>query len=276
MRALKRGYPTLVEKPLSPHLNECEEMIDLALVTDQWFMLGYPLRFTPFFQKIKSLLAKRAIATGHVSLEVNVAYWHFAHSFTRGNWNRSDCSSPMILAKCCHDFDILLYLLEQKCVRLSSFGDLGHFKREEAPAGAASRCLDGCDVEPSCPFSALKIYLGEHTGWPVSTISEDRSLEGRKRALEVGPYGRCVYHCDNDVVDHQTVSMQFENGATALLTMSAFTERLSRKIRILGTEGELSGEMEARVLEVTRSGNRLKRSEWKTPSFSECQRFRRR
>src|SRR5699024_8279315 len=157
MAALKRGYPTLVEKPLSPVFTECMEMIDLALETENWFMLGYVLRYTPFFQKIKQLLDDDVIGeVRHISLDVNVAYWHFAHSFVRGNWNRHDQSSPMILAKCCHDFDILLYLINQRCTHLSSVGGLVHFKRDQAPEGATTHCLDGCEVEPSCPFSAKK------------------------------------------------------------------------------------------------------------------------
>src|SRR5699024_1413393 len=108
--------------------------------------------------------------------------------------------------------------------------------------------------EPSCPFSAKKFYLGEDTSWPISSICQDLSWRGRKEALLHGPYGRCVYHCDNDVVDQQSVLFQFEQGTTATLTMSAFTERLSRKIRILGTEGELSGVMEEDSIQVTRFG----------------------
>ncbi|WP_170145257.1 Gfo/Idh/MocA family protein [Ammoniphilus oxalaticus] len=268
MKALRSGYATLVEKPLSPSLDECNQMIDLALETDQLFMLGYVLRFTPFFQKIKKLLDQKAIGVvRHISLDVNVAYWHYAHSFARGNWNRSEQSSPMILAKCCHDFDILLYLLNERCAQLTSFGSLAHFKADRAPIGSSDRCLDGCEVEQSCPFSAKRLYLGEYTGWPVSTISQDLSLGGRREAIEMGPYGRCVYRCDNDVVDNQSVLFQFENGATATLTMSAFTEKLTRQIRILGTEGEISGVMEQQSIQLTRFGQSTETIQLKSSSF---------
>ncbi|WP_134703174.1 Gfo/Idh/MocA family protein [Ammoniphilus sp. YIM 78166] len=260
IQALRQGYAVLVEKPMSPNVDECLNLIDTALETTQQLMLGYVLRFTPFIQKIKQLLNDNIIGDiRHISLDVNVAYWHFAHSFVRGNWRRSDLASPMILAKCCHDFDILLHLINQRCTQISSFGSLVHFKQDKAPPGSTEHCLSGCQIEESCPYSAKSLYLGENIGWPVSTITQDLSLEGRRKALKEGPYGRCVYRCDNDVVDHQTVLFQFEKGATATLTMSAFTKNLTRMIRILGSEGEISGEMEKNEIHVTRFGELTER-----------------
>jgi predicted dehydrogenase len=150
----------------------------------------------------------------------------------------------MLLAKSCHDLDWLRYLMGQPCVQVSSFGSLKHFRPQEKPEGAADRCLE-CPVEPVCPYSAVKIYLGRvhrgDTGWPVNVLTPDVTVEGVTEALRSGPYGRCVYGCDNDVVDHQVVNLLFANGATASFTMTAFTRHRDRETHIFGTRGELYG-----------------------------------
>ncbi|MCT8139288.1 Gfo/Idh/MocA family oxidoreductase [Anaerobacillus sp. CMMVII] len=255
MLALEKNYHVLVEKPMSPSPVECIEMVKKAKQTNKLLLLAYVLRYTPFFQEIKRLISDGSIGNvRHISIDMNVAYWHQAHSFVRGNWRSSTESSPMILAKSCHDFDIVHFLLDSPCIAISSFGSLVHFKKENAPIGSAERCLSGCEVEQSCPYSAKKIYLQDDIGWPVSTISSDLSLTGRKKVLETGPYGRCVYHCDNDVVDHQVVTMEFETQATATITMSGFTEKLQRQVRVLGTHGELAGEMSSNKITTKRFG----------------------
>ena len=182
------------------------------------------LRYTPFFSKIKELLDKgcigRLISIQH---NENVGYWHYAHSFVRGNWRNSEDSSPMILAKSCHDMDIMLWLAGADCRSISSYGSLTHFKSENAPEGAPYRCMDGCPVQNECPYYAPRLYLTENTSWPTSVISADTGIEARTKALREGPYGRCVYRCDNNVVDHQVVAIEFKNDVTAVFTMSAFT-----------------------------------------------------
>lgn len=144
----------------------------------------------------------------------------------------------MILAKSCHDLDMLLWLADSDCVRVSSFGSLGHFTAAQAPAGAPKRCLDGCPVSDECLYYAPDHYLTEDTNWPTSAISDDMSYDARYQALLEGPYGRCVYHCDNDVVDHQVVNMEFANSVTVAFTMSAFTRDVSRTIKLMGTRGK--------------------------------------
>lgn len=255
MKALEKGYHVLVEKPLSPSMDECYAMVKKAKESNKLLLLGYVLRYTPFFQKIKELIDNELVGNvRHISIDMNVAYWHQAHSFVRGNWRNSYTSSPMILAKSCHDLDIIHYLVDSTCNRISSFGELAHFIKENAPSENVVRCLDGCEIEKSCPYSAKKLYLQENVQWPVNTISTDLSIEGRIHALETGPYGRCVYHCDNNVVDHQIVNMQFNNKATGTITMSAFTERLERRIRVLGTHGEITGEMSSNKIELRQFG----------------------
>lgn len=249
MAALEAGYHVLVEKPLSPSFAECIQMVKKAKEKNKLLLLCYVLRYTPFFQKMKQLIDDGIVGdVTHIGIDMDVAYWHQAHSFVRGNWRNCAESSNMLLQKCCHDLDMLTFLHREPPIAVSSFGHLTHFRKENAPEGAALRCTDNCQVEPDCPFSAIKIYLSENTAWPVSTISTDTSYEARKRAIETGPYGRCVYHCDNDVVDHQTVNLFYADGMTATIMFSGFTKRLTRQVRILGTKAEIDGDMNANVL----------------------------
>lgn len=252
MRALELGYDVLLEKPMSPDLQECIDLTRQAQRCGRILSVCHVLRYTPFFGKLKQLLDDGAIGRlMAIQHNENVGYFHQAHSFVRGNWNNSETSSPMILAKCCHDMDILYWLVGAKCVSLASFGHLTHFKEENAPAGAPLRCLDGCPAEQSCPYHVTKRYLGEETPWLTAAVTEDMSLEGRIKALEHNDYGKCVYHSNNNVVDHQSVSMDFENQVTASFTMSAFTYDCTRTIKLMGERGEIRGHMEKNVIEVT-------------------------
>jgi predicted dehydrogenase len=251
MKAIELGYDILLEKPMSVSPEECIRLGSYANEHKRILDICYVLRYTPFFMALKKLLKSgrigRLISVQH---NENVGYWHMAHSFVRGNWRNSDESSPMILQKSCHDMDILRWLIGADCTNISSFGELTHFKAENAPIGAPLRCLDGCRHKYECAYYAPKIYLTEYTDWPVSAISNDSSYEARYKALKEGPYGRCVYHCDNNVVDHQVVSMEFANGVTAAFTMCAFTNEISRTIKLMGTEGEIRGVMEKNEIEV--------------------------
>jgi len=252
VKAMERGYHILMEKPISNNLEECIALEKLAKSYDKVFSVCHVLRYTDFFSMLKKLVDESSIGK-LISIQhnENVGYWHQAHSFVRGNWRNAEQSSPMILAKCCHDMDILLWLAGADCRTLSSFGSLAHFKSENAPIGAPERCLDGCPAERDCPYHAAKIYLTDNTDWPTSVISSDPSLEARAKALMEGPYGQCVYRCDNNVVDHQVVNMEFANGVTAVFTMCAFTHEFSRTIKLMGTKGEIRGHMGKNEIEFT-------------------------
>ena len=216
-------------------------LVQAAEAHGRLLMVCHVLRYTAFFAAVHDLLASgrlgRIVTVEH---RENVAYWHMAHSYVRGNWRDSREESPMILAKCCHDMDLLFWNLGP-VRRLSSFGSLLHYRPENAPAGAPERCTDGCPVADECPWYAPRLYLHDYTGWPVSVISEDTSPEARRNALETGPYGRCVYHCDNDVVDHQTVNLEFESGATGVLFMHGHSHDEERTMRYDGTRATLRG-----------------------------------
>jgi predicted dehydrogenase len=237
--ALEIGYDVLLEKPMAHTLAGCVRLVNVAQQQGRLLMIGHVLRYTAFFALLHDILISgrlgRIVTVEH---RENVIHWHMAHSFVRGNWRSSHTESPMILAKCCHDMDILFWNLGP-VQRLSSFGSLLHFRREHAPPGAPERCTDGCLAADDCLWYAPRIYLGANTGWPASVISEDESVEARRWALEAGPYGRCVYYCDNDVVDHQIVNLEFENGATGVLVMHGHSHEESRTIRYDGTQASL-------------------------------------
>jgi predicted dehydrogenase len=251
MAAIEKGYHILLEKPMSTNAAECIAMGEYAKQREQVFVVCHVLRYAGFFRNIKALLrASRIGQLVSIQHNENVGYRHYAHSYVRGNWRNSDLSSPMILAKSCHDMDILLWLVDADCDSVSSFGELSYFKEENAPKDAPQRCTDGCPAESECPYSALKHYLTDNLDWFTTTISMDTSLEARKIALIEGPYGRCVYHCDNNVVDHQVVNIVFNNSVTAAFTMCAFTKDTSRTIKLMGTLGEIRGHMERNEIEI--------------------------
>ena len=245
LKAMKENLHILCEKPIAPTLEDCNSIEKASANFNKVFMVAHVLKYTPFFSKLKELLDKGRIGRLiGMDLVENVGHIHISHSYVRGNWRNSAESSPMILAKSCHDMDILAWLAGSPCTSLSSYGALNYFKVENAPKGAPKRCLEGCPHMTECPYHVAKIYLGTKTDWPVNVISTDLSLEGRIKALELGPYGRCVFHCDNDVVDHQIVALNFNNGVKANFTMSGFTMETHRNITLFGTTGEITGDME--------------------------------
>ena len=264
LKALEKGYHLLVEKPISPSLEECRQLQEKAHEAQRAVVVCHVLRYTTFYSNLEKILRRGDIGKIEtIDAIENVGYWHYAHSFVRGNWRRSDETSPMILAKSCHDMDILRWLAGDRCLKVQSFGSLDHFRRENAPDGAAARCLDGCACKEQCLYDAEKIYItGTHcgirhgkTGWPNNVVTGGPPTEEALReALRTGPYGRCVYHCDNDVVDHQTVSAVFANGVCATFTMTAFTDTSRRTIKLTGTLGELEGDLEANTIRLRRFG----------------------
>lgn len=244
LAALKLGYHVLLEKPMSSREDECRAIEAAAQQGGRVLAVCHVLRYTPFYQTLKQLITEGAIGTVASLTQIeNVAYWHHAHSFVRGNWRNAEETSPMILQKSCHDMDILLWLVGRDCKQVSSFGSLRHFDAAHAPKDAPQRCLDGCPHREECPYYAPKLYLTENIGWPVDMLTTDLSYEGRRKALLEGPYGRCVYRCDNDVVDRQVVNLEFDGGAVASFTMTAFTTDSARQIKITGTQGQIAADM---------------------------------
>ena len=247
-KALHLGYDIVLEKPISDDTEELRELSRLAHEKQRKIMVCHVLRYTVTMRKLKEILNSGAIGK-LVSIDhtENVVYWHEAHSYVRGNWRNRQLATPMIMAKCCHDLDLLQDFAGSKCTSVASMGSLAYFKPEFKPEGAADRCVN-CKYIDTCTYSAKSIYIGmwKNCGKPANTfpfslISDayPTTEEALQEAIEKGPYGRCVFACDNDVVDNQTVIMQFENGITATLKMEAFVKDGGRDIRFFGTEGEL-------------------------------------
>lgn len=254
LAALEKGYHVLLEKPMSNSEAECRAIAAAAERGGRVLCVCHVLRYTPFYATLKRLVDEGAVDEVAALAQIeNVGYWHHAHSFVRGNW-RSGAVSPMILQKSCHDMDILLWLVGRRCERVASFGSLRHFDAAHAPKGAPARCLDGCPASGSCPYYAPRIYLTENVGWPTDMLTTDLSREGRKKALREGPYGRCVYRCDNDVVDRQVVNLEFEGGAVASFAMTAFTTDMARQLKITGTGGQITADMNTGRISLHRFG----------------------
>ena len=248
------GYHLLLEKPMAPTEADARRIVEAVEGAGVIGAVCHVLRYTSYTRALKALIDE-----GRLGELVNVqhlepvGWWHQAHSYVRGNWRNSVESGPMLLTKSCHDLDWLAYLLGGAPTSVASFGGLAHFHPCKKPDGAAARCLD-CSVESSCPYSAKRLYLGcleddDLARWPLSAVTPLRDRDAVLAALREGPYGRCVYDCDNDVVDNQVVAMQYAAGLTATFTMTAFTPMWRRQTRLFGSHGSVDGD--GRFLRVT-------------------------
>lgn len=245
MQGLELGYNLLLEKAMAQTWQQCKDILAQTRKYDKIVAICHVLRYTSYFRKMKEMVDS-GILGDLVSLQhlEPVEHIHMSHSFVRGNWRNSSESTPMILSKSCHDTDILRWVIGKPCKRISSFGSLKHFREDKAPAGSTARCSDGCKAEKDCPYSALKIYLKRKT-WLWHLAIPDHDDETILQALKNGPYGKCVYRTDNDVVDHQVMNIEFEDEITASFNMEAFTHYGGRRTRIFGTKGDLSGDMQS-------------------------------
>jgi len=290
LAAMAAGYDVLLEKPMATTREECLQLVQAAETTGRRLNICHVLRYTNHFVKMREIIQSGVLGdVVDVVHRENVGYWHMAHSYVRGNWRNREQSSPMILAKCCHDLDILYWLLGSPVTNLNSYGSLMHYRAENAPPGAPLRCTDGCPVADACPYFAPRLYVdmlpfwqtyaetaegfnrlavetylkqpglfraaasvapylrqvSEYSGWPRTVVQANPTNENLLEALRTGPYGRCVYHCDNDVVDHQVVSMRLENNVTVTLGMHGHSHVEYRTTRIEGTRGRLLAEFGA-------------------------------
>lgn len=259
--ALEKGYHLLLEKPISPSLEECIAIREKAKECGRIVTVCHVLRYSPFYETIHDLIQQGTIGrVEHIDASENIGFAHFCHSFVRGNWRSSEESSPIVMAKTCHDMDILRWLVDKTCRRVSSFGSLDWFREENAPEGSADRCVN-CPVRSECPANAEEMYMRNFRergpGWPCNVLTGGVPTEETLRAaLENGPYGRCVFRCDNDVADHQTVHMEFEGGVTASFYLSAFSNETHRTICVQGTQGEIWGDSEQNTVTLRRFGGK--------------------
>ena len=242
----ERGYAVLLEKPMAPTEQECRRIVAAAERSGALLAVCHVLRYTEYTRALRRLLDEGAIGR-LVSIQhlEPIGWWHFAHSFVRGSWAVEADSSSLLLAKSCHDVDLLVHLAGAPVAHVASYGGLAHFRPEDRPPGATDRCVT-CPWQDGCAYSATGIYLpladaGE-TGWPLDVLTPAPTPATVRAALEEGPYGRCVYSGRNDVLDHQVLAMQFANGVTASFSLAAFTSFRARETRLMGTAGELVGD----------------------------------
>lgn len=246
MAALKMGYDVLLEKPISPSEKECRDILALAKKTGRIVAVCHVLRYAPYFEKLRELLQNDAVGE-LVSIQhmEPIEHIHMSHSYVRGNWHDRNATTPIILAKSCHDLDILRWLVNKPCKKIVAMGNIKWFKKENAPAGSTDRCMNGCAVEGSCPYSAMEIYYRKRQRTYVFDLPEDKDKQGEYilEQLRTTNYGRCVYHMDNNQEDHYISSMEFEGGVTANFSMEAFTSYEGRRTRVMGSMGDIVGDM---------------------------------
>ena len=261
IKALELGYDVLLEKPITPKKEECFQLLEAQKKYQHKIVVCHVLRYAPVYLQVAKLIKEGTIGklVDIYALE-QVSFWHIAHSFVRGNWRDSNETSPMILAKCCHDMDLLQFYAGSKCKTISSIGSLSFFKKENQPKGAADRC-EKCPYIDTCPYSAKYVYIQRwkdagkpNTMWPQNVVCTEYPLDEEKiqKAYESNGYGRCVFACDNNVVDHQETNILFENGVTANLCMMGFTGVPGRIYKFHGTYGEIDLDEERRELIIKR------------------------
>ena len=261
MKALEMGYDILLEKPISPSEKECRSILALAKKTGRIVAVCHVLRYAPYFVKMKELIEKGAIGE-IISVQhfEPIEHTHMAHSYVRGNWHNSKQTTPIILAKSCHDLDIIKWLINKPAKKIVAMGDLKWFKKENAPEGSTARCTDGCKIERECPYSAIREYYDNRNRLSVMDLPTDKAKqpEAIMERLKTTDYGRCVYRMDNDQPDHYVTSIQFGDGVTAAFSMEAFTSYGGRRTRIMGAMGDIVGDMKELVVNDFRTGKEVK------------------
>ena len=246
MEALRQGYDVLLEKPISPNEKECRDILELTRKTGRIVAVCHVLRYAPYFIKLRELIQSGTIgdviSVQHLE---PIDHVHMSHSYVRGNWHNSRETTPIILAKSCHDLDVLKWMLGKESKKIQAFGNLKWFTKEHAPHGSKDRCTDGCTVENKCPYSALKIYYRERQRTYVFDLPKEKKKQDAAilNYLKTTDYGRCVYKMENDQCDHYTTNILFDDGITATFNMEAFTPWGGRRTRVMGSMGYLEGDM---------------------------------
>lgn len=263
MKALEMGYDVLLEKPISPSEKECRDILALAKKNDRIVAVCHVLRYAPYFVKLRELIQSKAIGE-LVSIQhmEPIEHFHMSHSYVRGNWHDSKKTTPIILAKSCHDLDILRWMIGKPSKSIHAFGELSWFTKKNAPAGSTERCTDGCAVERECPYSALEVYYRKRAWNYVFDLPEDKEKQSAYvlEQLKTTNYGRCVYRMDNDQPDHYVTNILFDDNVTASFSMEAFTSYGGRRTRVMGSHGDIVGDMNSFTITNFKSG---KKEEWK-------------
>jgi hypothetical protein len=246
MKAMEMGYDVLLEKPMAQTAQQCRDILAMTKKTGRIVAVCHVLRYSPYFIKMKKLIEEGAIGE-LISIQhmEPIEHIHMSHSYVRGNWHDSKLTTPIILAKSCHDLDILRWMIGKNSKEIAAMGDLKWFRKENAPDGSTDRCMNGCAVESNCPYSAIKIYTRNRDWTYVFDLPDDVDQQDAviREYLKVTNYGRCVYHMDNDQPDHYITSIRFDGNITANFSMEAFTSYGGRRTRVMGAMGDMVGDM---------------------------------
>jgi len=250
MLALAKGYHVLLEKPMARSEKECMDLLNQSRKYNRIVAICHVLRYAPYFIALREVCRSGMIGDIlNIQHLEPIAYDHIAHSYVRGNWHSSKQTTPIILAKSCHDLDIIRWVIDKKCVSASADGGLYFFKPENAPAGATMRCTDGCPLESKCAFSALRHYGKWKKRINVLDLDRSASYEQIVEKLKTSDYGKCVFHCDNDQCDNYVADFKFENGTTASFTMQGLAKYGGRRTRVSGTKGYIEGDGEQFIVQ---------------------------
>ena len=250
---LECGYDMLLEKPFAVDENEALLLKECAKKNNSKVMICHVLRYTPFYYSIKERVASGEIGDIiNIQMTEHVSYHHLSTSYVRGKWANSQKShTTMLLAKCCHDIDLMMWIMsETKPTQIASFGGKYQFKPENAPEGAGTICMKDCPHVDTCVYSTKRLYIDHPDRWAFYVWDklehiENPTIEDKIALMKSdSPYARCIYKCDNDVVDHQSVLINFESGATGTHNMVGGSSQSLRKIHIIGTKGEIFGNFE--------------------------------
>jgi predicted dehydrogenase len=259
LRALALGCDVLLEKPIAPTEAECRQILAAAQASGRIVGVCHVLRYAPYFRELKALvdagMIGQVVSVQHLE---PIEHVHMTHSYVRGPWRNSQQAAPIILAKSCHDTDIIRWLVGSHASEVHCFGNLKWFTTANAPAGSTERCTDGCAVERECPYSALQIYYRDRKRLYVFDLPPGQAEWGPliMKGLQTTDYGRCVYRMDNDQPDHLTVNILFASGVTAGFSMEAFVSYEGRRTRIMGSMGDIVGNMESFTLTSFKGGQR--------------------
>jgi Predicted dehydrogenases and related proteins len=261
MKALQMGYDVLLEKPIAQTEKECRAILAMTKKTGRIVAVCHVLRYAPYFVKMKELIGQGVLGqVASIQHLEPIEHIHMSHSYVRGNWHNSKATTPIILAKSCHDLDIIKWIIDKPAKRIVAMGDLKWFRKENAPKGSTARCTDGCAVESTCPYSAIKIYHKGRRSPMVFDLPDDKSKHADviMERLKTTNYGRCVYRMENDQPDHYVTSIQFGDNITASFSMEAFTSYHGRRTRVMGSMGDMVGDMSELVITDFATGKQTK------------------
>ncbi len=251
---LRHGYDMLLEKPFAQNEEDARRLLDCARETGRTVMVCHVLRYAPYYQRLKKAMESGEIGKViNIRMSAQVNYFHESVSFVRGKYaNAEICGSGMLLTKCSHDLDLMAWLMGDNIPRrIASVGSMFQFVPENAPQGAGTRCLTDCPVERDCPYSARRLYIESPQRWADnlwydSNMRPPETDAEKEAALSSpeNPYGACAYRCKTDIVDHQSVLIEYMDGATGTFSMTGGASISERRVHITGTRGEIYGTFE--------------------------------